>query len=81
MVNISRCFLASAHTISNQCTNPNEVYEAMKQTFKKSIEYKRAIHVKNLYAQLKKERIGTTVIENISKISRLEGFFVQEIGV
>ena len=37
----------------------------MKQTYKTSIEYKRAIHVKNLYAQLKKDRIGTPIIESL----------------
>ena len=38
----------------------------MKQTIKTSLEYKRAIYVKNLYKQLKKDRIGTTVIETMS---------------
>ena len=65
MVNISRYFLASAHTICNHCPNRDEVYEAMKQTIKTSLEYKRAIYVKNLYKQLKKDRIGTTVVESM----------------
>ena len=66
MVNISRYFLASAHNICNQGTNRDETYEAMKQTIKTSLEYKRAIYVKNLYKQLKKDRIGTTTIETMS---------------
>ena len=66
MVNISRSFLASAYTLCSQCTNRDETYEAMKQTIKTSLEYKRAIYVKNLYKQLKKDRIGTTVIETMS---------------
>ena len=37
----------------------------MKQTMKTSLEYKRAIYVKNLYKQLKKDRIGTTVVESM----------------
>ena len=63
MVNISRYFLASAYTICSQCTNRDETNEAMKQTIKTSLEYKRAIYVKNLYKQLKKDGIGTTAIE------------------
>ena len=66
MVNISRYFLASAYTICSQCTNRDETNEAMKQTIKTSLEYKRAIYVKNLYKQLKKDGIGTTAIEAMS---------------
>ena len=59
--------MASAHNISIQCTNQNNVYEAMKRTFKTSIKYKHAIQVKNLYSQLKKDRIGTASVESLSK--------------
>ena len=34
---------------------------------KTSMEYKRSIHVKNLYNELKKDGIGTTTIETVSK--------------
>ena len=34
---------------------------------KASIEYKRAIHVKNLYKELKKDGIGTIKVELMSK--------------
>ena len=64
MVNISRSFLASTRRIASRCTNPDVIYEAMKQTFKTSLEYKRTIHVKNLYQELKKDGIGTTRIES-----------------
>ena len=67
MVNISRYFLASAHNITTQCTNRNHVMEAMKRTIKSSLEYKHALIVKDLYTQLKKDRIGTTAIEGLSK--------------
>ena len=65
MVNISRSFLTSLRRTTSHCTNPNVIYEAMKQTFKASLEYKRSIHVKNLYQELKKDGIGTTKIENM----------------
>ena len=67
MVNISRSFLASAYRISNHCPNHDVIYEAMKRTIKISMEYKRAIHVKNLFTKLKKDRIGTTQIETLAK--------------
>ena len=66
-MNITRYFLASARRISNQCTNQHEVMEAMKQTVKTSLEYKRSIHVKNLYRNLKNEGIGTMKIERMSR--------------
>ena len=67
MVNITRSFLASSYRISCQCTNQNEIYEAMKQTYRTSVEYKRSIHVKNLYQKLKMDGIGTTQIETITE--------------
>ena len=39
----------------------------MKQTYKTSLEYKRSIHVKDLYQKLKKDGIGTTEIETMTK--------------
>ena len=39
----------------------------MKQTFRTSVEYKRSIHIKNLYQELKKDGIGTTQIETITE--------------
>ena len=71
MVNISRCFLASAQELSSHCTNPQLVYEAMKCVIKKSLEYKHAVYIKNLYGSLKKDGIGTTTVEGLShKICR-----------
>ena len=67
MVNISRYFLASAQELCSHCTNRNVVYEAMKCVVKKSLEYKHAIYVKNLYGNLKKDGIGTTTIEGLSQ--------------
>ena len=43
------------------------VYEAMKCVVKKSLEYKHAIYVKNLYGNLKKDGIGTTTVEGLSQ--------------
>ncbi len=65
MVNISRYFLAAAHTLSNQSTNPNNVYEAMKRTMKTSLEYRRATHLKNLYNELKENKIGIQNVETM----------------
>ena len=42
------------------------VYEAMKCVFKKSLEYKHAVYLKNLYGSLKKDGIGTTTVEGLS---------------
>ena len=73
MVNISRYFLASAQELCSHCTNRNVVYEAMKCVVKKSLEYKHAIYVKNLYGSLKKNGIDTTrrtepkTLSNITK--------------
>ena len=67
MVNISRYFLASAQELCSHCTNRNVVYEAMKCVVKKSLEYKHAIYVKNLYGNLKKDGIGTTTVEGLSQ--------------
>ena len=50
-----------------QCTNRDEIYEAMKRTMKASMEYKQSIHVKNLYQELKKNRIGTMKVETTSR--------------
>ena len=66
MVNISRSFLASSYRISRQCTNHDEINEAMKRTYKASLEYKRSIHVKNLFQKLKKNGIGTTKVESMA---------------
>ena len=65
MVNISRCFLVSAQTISNRSPNPIMVYEAMKRVMKTSLEYKHSIYVKNVYVRLKQEKIGTTTVETL----------------
>ena len=43
------------------------VYETMKRVMKNSLEYKHSIYIKNLYVTLKKEKIGTTTIETLSK--------------
>ena len=43
------------------------VYDAMKRVMKESLEYKHSIYVKNLYVELKKDKIGTTTIEALSK--------------
>ena len=67
MVNISRYFLASAQQIASQCTNHDVIYEAMKRTMKTSMEYKRAINVKNLYKELKIDGIGTAKVETMSR--------------
>ena len=67
MVNISRCFLASAQRLLIQCTNQDMVYEAMKRVTKKSLEYKHSVHIKNLYGNLKKDGIGTTTVEELSR--------------
>ena len=67
MVNISRCFLASAQELSTQSTNRNMVYEAMKRVMKKSLEYRHSVHIKNLYGNLKKDGIGTTTVEELCK--------------
>ena len=67
MVNISRCFLASAQIICNQCTNRDVVFEAIKRTFTSSMEYKPSIYVKELFQQLKKDGIGTAMVESLSK--------------
>ena len=67
MVNISRSFLASIRTISNRTPNPTEVYEAMRLVFKTSLEYKHSIYVKNIYTRLKKEKVSTTTVEELSK--------------
>ena len=60
-------YLASAQQLSMQCTNRDDTYEAMKRTMKTSMEYKRTIHVKNLYQELKKDGIGTTKVEMVSR--------------
>ena len=39
----------------------------MKRTFKSSVEYKRSIHVKNLYEKLKRDGIGTTQVEKMAE--------------
>ena len=39
----------------------------MKRTYKSSVEYKRSIHVKNLYQKLKKDGIGTTKVESVAR--------------
>ncbi len=67
MVNIPRSFLASLRTISNTTTNANAVYEAMKRVCKTSLEYKHSIYVKNFFARLKDEKIGTTTVESLSQ--------------
>ena len=38
----------------------------MKRTMKTSLEYKRAINVKNLFKELKREGIGTGKVETMS---------------
>ena len=38
----------------------------MKCVFKKSLEYKHAVYLKNLYGSLKKDGIGTTTVEGLS---------------
>ena len=43
------------------------VYEAMKRVIKQSLEYKHSIYIKNLYVLLKKDKIGTTTVELLSK--------------
>ena len=65
MVIISRNFLASVENISERSTNRIMVKEAMKRTMKKSLEYKHAIYVKNLYLELRKHKIGTTTVESL----------------
>ena len=65
MVKISRNFLASAHNISETSTNREMVNEAMKRSMQKSIEYKHAIYIKNLYLGLHKRKVGTTTVETL----------------
>ena len=78
MVNISRYFLASAQELCSHCTNRNVVYEAMKCVVKKSLEYKHAIYVKNLYGNLKKDGIGTTTVEGLSQKNSVKHYQTTE---
>ena len=39
----------------------------MKRVMKESLEYKHSIYVKNLYVELKNDKIGTSTIESLSK--------------
>ena len=60
-------FLASIKRISQKCTKPEEVLEAMKRTMRQTIKLIHARYVVDLLQDLTKRGIGTNSVENRCK--------------
>ena len=62
---LSNSFLASARLISNNCSSPSMVYEAMKRTMDKTLIMLQNRYVVDLFTKLRAKNIGTSEITSL----------------
>ena len=62
---LSNSFLASARLISNNCSSPSMVYEAMKRTMDKTLIMLQNRYVVDFSTKLRAKNIGTSEITSL----------------
>ena len=65
MVILCKSFLVSIWRLSENSGNPNQVMKTMKRVMEQTSKLQHAIYTLDLHVQLKKNRLGTSNINNV----------------